>query len=74
MKNLLISTRFYIRLLKPPLCLTENVFIEATNGQAVSATVRSFSSTHFAFFPPRLLSVAMQQREVNIISIVNELR
>lgn len=36
MTNLSISTRFYIRLLKPPLCLTETLFIQATHGQTVS--------------------------------------
>ena len=42
MTNLSISTRFYIRLLKPPLCSTETVFIQAAHDQTVDK--------HF-FFP-----------------------
>jgi hypothetical protein len=35
MGNLSISTRFYIHLLKPPLCLTENVIIQSETGETV---------------------------------------
>ena len=39
MGNLSVSTRFYIHLLKPPLCRTENVIIQSETGE----TVRDFN-------------------------------
>ncbi|CAF1178985.1 unnamed protein product [Rotaria sordida] len=62
MSNILVSTKFYIRLLKPPLCLSENVTIQSESGEKIIIDCNVTEGSEY-YLDTEKLTITFDRRE-----------